>query len=182
MATPVTAHANVPGVEHQGVSFPPFDATTFGSQLLWLAISFGALYLLMSKVIVPRLSAIIQDRNARIAGDLKAATDAKAQAEAAIAAYEKSVGEAKARAQTLVHETRDKAAAETASKRQSLEAELADKLAAAEATIAAGKAKAMSNVRGIAVEATSAIVERLTGAAPAETAVTSAVDSAISAR
>lgn len=176
MATPVTAQANVPGIEHEGASFPPFDVNTFGSQLLWLAISFGVLYLLMAKVIVPQLSGILADRQARISGDLEAAAKAKTDAEAAGAAYEKALGEAKARAQTLVHETRDRAAAEAALKRQALEAELAEKLAAAEAVIAEGKAKAMSSVRGIAIEAATAIVERLTGEAPADAKVAAAVD------
>lgn len=158
------------------VAFPPFETHTFGGQLLWLAITFGALYFLMSRVVLPRLSGVIEARRSTIARDLDEAARMRDQAQAAGAAYEKALAEAKGRAQTLAQETRDRLAAETDAKRKSLEAELAAKLAAAESTISARKAEAMGNVRAIAAEAATAIVERLTGRAPSGPAVQSALD------
>ncbi len=71
--------------------FPPFDATTFASQLLWLAITFGVLYYLMARVAVPRIAGIIEDRRDRIASDLDMADRLKTDSEEALAAYEKAL-------------------------------------------------------------------------------------------
>ena len=75
------------GVAHEGGHgsgvFPPFDSSTFASQLLWLAISFGLFYLLMSKVVMPRIGSILETRHDTIARDLDDAARSKAEADAA---------------------------------------------------------------------------------------------------
>jgi F-type H+-transporting ATPase subunit b len=71
------AGTEVPGGAHEG-AFPPFDSTHFMSQLIWLAITFGALYLLMSRVALPRVAAILKERSDKIASDLDAAKAAQA--------------------------------------------------------------------------------------------------------
>lgn len=155
--------------------FPPFNADTFASQLFWLAITFAVLFVMMSKVALPRIGAIIESRQKRIADDLADAGKLKADSDAAIAAYEKALADARARAQAIANETRDKQAAEAAVRRKSLEDALNVKLAEAEKTIAVTKQAAMSNVRGIAADATKAIVERLIGKVPADSAVDAAL-------
>jgi F-type H+-transporting ATPase subunit b len=161
------------------IAFPPFDVSTFPSQLFWFALSFGALYLLMSRVIVPRLSGIIEERRSRIEGDLDAASRARASAQAAGEAYEKALAEARGRAQALAQQTRDELAATTAASTREIEGKLAADLAAAEATIATRKISAMANVRDIAVGAAADIVERLTGNVPPAADLSSAVDRAL---
>ncbi len=169
----------VPPAEAHGGGFPPFDAHTFPSQLIWLAIAFGALYLLMSRVALPRIATILEERHDRVADDLEEAAKLKAESEAAAQAYEQALGSARNKAHGIATETRDKLAAESDAGRKSLEAELAAKLAAAEAQIASTKNAAMANVRGIAVDTASAIVDTLIGAAPAAKSVEEAVDTAI---
>ncbi|MDQ4134954.1 MAG: F0F1 ATP synthase subunit B' [Pseudomonadota bacterium] len=175
--TPAPTHA---GTEAHGgaqdVGFPPFATETFGGQLLWLAITFGLLYFLMSRFVLPQLSGIIEDRRQTIAGDLDEAAAMKTRAEEAGTAYEKSLAEARARAQALAQETRAKLSAESEARRKALEADLAERLAQAEATIATRKTEAMSNVRAIAAETAAAIVERLTGRAPSPQAIEAALD------
>ena len=61
------------GDDHGSGVFPPFDPATFPSQLLWLAITFAALYFLMSRVALPRIGSILETRRTRIEGDLKEA-------------------------------------------------------------------------------------------------------------
>jgi F-type H+-transporting ATPase subunit b len=100
----------------------------------------------------------------------------KSRAEEAGAAYEKALAEAKGRAQALAQETRAKLSAESDAKRKALEADLNKRLADSEATITAKKTEAMSHVRGIARDAASSIVERLTGKAPAPQKVEAALD------
>jgi F-type H+-transporting ATPase subunit b len=155
--------------------FPPFESHTFASQVLWLAIVFVALYLLMSRLALPRIGAILEARRARIEGDLAEAQRLKDQSDAAIAAYEKALSDARARAQTLANAMREKEAAAAEARRKTLEAELSTRVADAEKTIAATRASAMNNVRGIAAEAAAAIVERLIGTAPAGQEVADAV-------
>jgi F-type H+-transporting ATPase subunit b len=77
-------------------NFPPFDAGTFPSQLVWFAIAFGFLYWYLSKRGLPQLGAVIEGRKARIAGDLDEATAMQQKADAAAAAHEKTLAEARA--------------------------------------------------------------------------------------
>jgi F-type H+-transporting ATPase subunit b len=167
-----------PPSEHGG-GFPPFQKDTFGSQLLWLAIFFVALYLIASRLALPRVGTIIADRRKRISGDLDEAARMKDAADAAIASYEKALADARARAQTIAAQTRDKVNAEAQARRKAVEASLQSKLTAAEGTIAATRTAAMANVQGIAQEAAVAIVARLTGEAPSQAAAAAAVKAAI---
>ncbi len=144
-------------------SFPPFDPANVTPLLVWLVLSFGALYLLMSKLALPRVETILHDRRAKIDGDLGAAFAKRTAAEQALADYQKTLADAKARAQALAQEAHARLTAEADAKRHALEAELAAKIAAGEAQIEAMKAKAMANVEQIAREAAAAIVEHLTG-------------------
>jgi F-type H+-transporting ATPase subunit b len=163
----------------EGRSFPPFEKQTFPSQLLWFTLVFIALYLLMSRVALPRVGSILDERRKRIDGDLAEAQRLKGESDAAIAAHEKALADARARAQTLANETHQKAAAAAEARRKDVDAKLATRIAEAEKTIAATRSAAMANVRGIASEAAAAIVERLTGSAPAAQDVTEAVSNAL---
>jgi F-type H+-transporting ATPase subunit b len=170
-----TAHTEVPAKGH----FPPFERDTFASQLFWLFVCFGLLYLLMARVALPRVGSIFTARKSSIEGDLGEANRLKGEAEAAMTAYEKSLAEARGRAQTIGNDTRDRLNAEAEKNRKVLDDQLNAKLAQAEATIAATKTQAMASVRSIAAEAAGAIVARLTGTAPAAGTVSDAVDAAL---
>ena len=175
MATPTT------GTQAPGGSppFPPFIKETFASQLFWLALCFVLLYVLMAKVALPRVGEILQARRERIAADLAEAQRHKEESEAAMAAYEKALADARNRAQSIANATRDELMAEAETARKLLESELNAKLAEAERTIAATKLAAMSNVRGVAIEAAQAIVQRLIGVAPQQDVVAAAVERAL---
>jgi F-type H+-transporting ATPase subunit b len=158
------AHAatQAPG-GHEAV-FPPFDTATFAGQILWLAIFFGLLYWLMSKIALPRVAGTLEARDAKISGDLAAAKAARDEAEASRAGHEKMLAEAKARSQALAQEANAKAAAESDLRRKTLTAELDAKLAASEKQIADMRARAMGNVGDIARDAAQLIVRQLAGA------------------
>jgi F-type H+-transporting ATPase subunit b len=174
MAETSNAHTEAPS--GGGGGFPPFQSETFASQLFWLALAFVLLYVVMAKVALPRVAGIIAARRESVDRDLSAAGQLKADAEAALQAYEKTLAEARARAQTLASETRSKLNAEAEEARKGLEAALHTKLAEAERAIADTKTRAMGNVRGISAEAASAIVSKLTGLAPAEHTIAEALD------
>src|ERR1700692_3378367 len=111
-----TAHTEVPAGEHAR-QFPPFDKQTFPFQLLWLTLTFVALYLLMSRIALPRIDSILERRRARISGDLAEALRLKGESDAAIAAYEKALADARGRAQALVNDSRQRQAAEAGAAR-----------------------------------------------------------------
>jgi F-type H+-transporting ATPase subunit b len=163
---------------HQGGAFPPFDASTFPSQLLWLAITFGLFYLFLKKVVLPRLGNILDVRADRIAQDLAKAASMKEEADAAVAAYEQELAEAKARANAIGQQARDAAKADAESERRKVEAELGRKLAEAETQIGSIKSRAMQDVGAIAEDISAAIVERLTGEAADRAELAAAVRSA----
>jgi len=146
--------------------FPPFDPSTFGPQLLWLAIIFGLLYLLMSRIALPRVEGILEARREAHEGDLNEAARLREETEAAIASFEKALADAHSNAEDIGKQTRDRLNAEIINKRAAFDAELTANLDAEEHTIADNKAKAMSNVSEIASEATMAIVRQLSGITP----------------
>ncbi len=175
MAEP-TAHTEAPGGK---TVFPPFQTQTFPSQIVWLAISFVLLYVLMAKVALPRIGAIFEERSKRISGDLKAAQGFKEQSDTAHTAYEKALADARGRAQSIANDMREKQAAESEALSKKLEAALHEKLAAAEKSIDATRTSAMGNVGTIATDTASAIVQRLIGQVPADHDVAAAVGDAL---
>ena len=175
---PIASVEHIPASEH-GRGFPPFDPQTFASQLFWLALTFIALYLLMSRIALPRIGSILEARRQRVEDDLAEAQRLKDASDAAIAAHEKALAEARGRAQALANETREKAAAAADARRKEVDAKLNAHIAEAEKTIAATQSAAMANVRGIASDAAGAIVERLTGIAPASQEVAEAVSNVL---
>jgi F-type H+-transporting ATPase subunit b len=160
---------------HGEATFPPFDPVNFSAELLWLALSFGALYLLMSKIALPRVHGILQARAHKISADIADANKLRTQAEAASAAHDKLISDAKSEARVLAQETHAKLLTENESRRAQLEAELNAKLAASEAQIAEMKVRAMSNVEAIAGEAATAIVYRITGRPADQEAIARAI-------
>jgi F-type H+-transporting ATPase subunit b len=160
------AHADV---------FPPFDTNYFAPQIIWLVIIFGLLYLLMSKIALPRVAGILASRRNAIDDDLAAAAQAQFDASQAAAAHEKTLANAKARAQALGQQAHAEAAQAAGARRAQLEADLAAKLADAEKQIVEKKTAAMANVESIAIETTHAIMQRLTGKPVEAGAVAAAV-------
>jgi F-type H+-transporting ATPase subunit b len=165
----------VPAEEHG--TFPPFNPATFPSQILWLVITFGLFYLFLKRVVMPRLGGIIDVRNDRITQDLDHAARLKGEADAAVAAYEQELAEAKARANAIGQQAGDAAKAEAAAARKKVEAALDKKLGEAEASIASIKANAMKEVGSIAADTASAIVEALVGGKASKAEVAAAVKS-----
>lgn len=163
-ATTEAAHDAAEG----GGVFPPFDSSTYASQLFWLALSFGVFYWLMNKVLVPRIGGILETRQSRIAEDLAKAQELKDEADNALAAYEQELATAKMNANEIGTKARDKAKAEADAEQARIEADLAEKLASAETRITEVRSAAMAEVGTIAKDATSTILERLIGAKATE--------------
>jgi F-type H+-transporting ATPase subunit b len=141
---------------------PQLDIATFPPQLVWLAISFIVLYVIMARVGLPQVGGIITARRTRIDGDLERASQMKAEAEAVIAAYERALAEARQQAQQTMKETTDRLNAEAAERQRKVAEKLAAETAAAERRIAEAKRAALGNVREIAIEVARSAAAKLT--------------------
>ena len=143
--------------------FPPFDTTTFPTQFFWLVVTFAFLFIVMWRLAGPKINAAITNRRGTINGAIAEAGRAKAEAEAAQAAYEKALAGARARGNALAEETRQKLNAEIAKAKADADAKASDAMAAAELRIGQTREAAKAHVKTAARDAAIAIVERLTG-------------------
>src|SRR5260370_29035745 len=144
-AKQIESIGHIPKSEH-GKSFPPFEKQTFASQLVWFTLTFVVLYLLMSRIALPRIGSILEDRRKHVDNDLAEAQQLKDASDAAIAAHEKALAEARGRAQTLANQTREKAAAAAELRRKEGDAKLGAHIAEAEKTNAGTRAAALAHV------------------------------------
>jgi F-type H+-transporting ATPase subunit b len=157
---------------------PQLDFADYAPQLIWLLITFVALYLLMARVALPRIATVLEERRDRIANDLAQAEQLRQETDEAIAAYEQALADAKAKANAIAQQTRDKLNEELERERASVEAEVAEKLERAEAEIERTKQEALSHVEEIARDTTAALVERLLGEQVNQQSLDSAVSRA----
>ena len=145
---------------------------------MWLAVTFGLFYLFLNRVVLPRIGGILEVRHNRIQQDLDQAGRLKGDADAAVAAYEQALAEARQKANAIGQDARDGAKAKADTARKSVEAELDGKLSEAEAHIQSIKAAAMKEVGTIAEDTAGAIVQQLIGSRLDKAAVAAAVKAA----
>ena len=157
---------------------PQFNPEFWAPQLFWLAIVSVVLFLVMWRVTLPRVESVFADRQGRIAGNLEKAETLKAEAESALATYQKSIADARAAAQAEHAKTAAAIAAETAKREAVFGKRLGDEEAAAESNIAAARSTAMTQVRPIAIDLAQTIAEKLVGAKVGADAASIAVDAA----
>jgi F-type H+-transporting ATPase subunit b len=155
---------------------PQLNPLDWAPQIIWLIIVFGILYVLMVKVVLPRIGGVIEARASHIAKDLAEADRLRRQTEEAIAAYEQALAEAKQKAHAIIDAGRAKLKEEIAAEREKLERELGKKSAEAEARINAAKTSAMKDVSAVAADVAADIVRRLIGSAPSRGDIEKAVE------
>jgi F-type H+-transporting ATPase subunit b len=143
--------------------FPPFDQTTFPSQIFWLAVTFVFLFVVMWRVAGPRIAGVITTRRDKINGDIAAAQKNRKDAEGASAAYQAALAAARARAHSLAEENRKRIADEMAKARDAADAQAHDATVKAEARIQTMRTDAKSAIAQAARDAAVAIVAQLTG-------------------
>ena len=142
---------------------PQLDISTWPSQIFWLAITFLALFFVISRVAIPRTGGVIQKRKSTIANDLAKAQALKADVDATVKTYEAALAESRAKAHAIAQENRNRLNAEVDAERHKLDQELGARIAAAEKQVAASRAKAMGDVQSAAADVVAAIVAELIG-------------------
>lgn len=170
----------VPEAEHEG-GMPQLNFDDYAPQLVWLALIFVALYLLLSRIALPRVASAIEGRRNRVAHDIDEAARLKREADEALAAYEQALADARGQAHNIAAEMRERVNADMAAQRAALDKRLERQTAEAEARIRATRDAAMGNVRQIAVETTEALVTKLLGQPVTRDAATRAVDAELGA-
>ena len=170
------AHAQESG------GLPQLDVSRFPPQLFWLAVTFILLYLLMSKLALPRVGDILRSREEKIAGDLNRAEQLNKDADAALKGYEQALAEARAKATEIAAQTRAAIQAVADARQAEAEARLSAQAAEAEASIRATRDQALSQVREIATDTAVAVVARLLGDQPDASSVDAAVSEELSRR
>ncbi|WNJ99276.1 F0F1 ATP synthase subunit B' [Thalassospiraceae bacterium LMO-JJ14] len=155
---------------------PQLDVTTFAPQLVWLAITFAAMFFIMWKIAVPKISDALETRQMRLEDNLKKAEDLKREAEATLASYEKALADARAEAHADIQKIQQQLHEAAAKEEAELGDKLDAKIAASEKAIAAEVTKAMESVREVAIDVAAEAVQKLTGEAPQGGKVESAVD------
>ena len=173
-----SGQATVATVEHghgAGSAFPPFDKSTFGPQLIWLVLTFGFLYFMLARKLLPRVSNVLESRAAGIRNDLAEAEHLKAETETSLKAYEQALTLTKSNAAGIAKAQRDTLTSETDRERAAVDAQMAAKVAEAEKRIDASKKTALTAVSGVASETVGAIVSKLTGQSVSGAEIASAI-------
>lgn len=142
---------------------PQLQVQDYAPQLIWLALTFGVLYFVLSRFALPGIAEILDERQNRIQRDLGEAERLKGETERALAAYEQALAEARTKAQGIARDTRDKLAAEVDEERRRVESEINAKLAEAERRVGETKAKALARVNDVAADTVGAIVAKVSG-------------------
>ena len=137
----------------------------YASQLFWLAIVFALIYFGIGKAMVPKIERTVDDRNARIAGDIAAAEAARATALASEQAYQAGLDSARGKATVAIGEAKARAAAQTEAKLKASDTVMAGQLADATARIDASKTTALAEIETATTDAVEQIVAKLSGVA-----------------
>ena len=170
------------GAPAHAAGLPQLDFATFPPQLIWLAITFVVLYVMMARVALPRISQVLEERQNKIEGNLKKAETLKKEAEAAAGAYEKALDEARAEAHGIMLETHNRIAEEAARKQAELNEELETDIKAAEARILEARDTAMAGLSEIAAEVALCAAEKVSGETLSEADVTKVINAVMEER
>jgi F-type H+-transporting ATPase subunit b len=174
------AAATIEGTEKAGApaegGLPQLNPEHFAGQILWLAITFGLLFIFLSRVTLPKIAGALADRKTRIDSDLAEAEKSKKNASDALAAYETALSQARGRALALADENRKRIVSEIDAIKHAADAKAQEAMSKAEAGIAAERARAEGSIRAAAAEAAASIVERLLGVPVSADEAAKAVD------
>ena len=154
---------------------PQLDFATFGNQIFWLLIALAAIYLILSRVALPRIARILADRQGLMTSDLAAAEDFKRKARDAEAAYDKALADARSEAGKIVAANKAEIDAELKAAIAKADAEISARTVESERRIGEIRQSAATDARHVAQDVAEELV-RAFGASPDSAAVQAAVD------
>ncbi|QBX34690.1 F0F1 ATP synthase subunit B' [Paracoccus liaowanqingii] len=163
------------GQDVEAVGLPQLDMTTFGNQIFWLVVTLVVLYLVLSRVALPRIAAVLSDRQGAVTGDLMAAEEFKLKAREAEAAYDKALADARTEAQGIVAQNRATIQGQLDAAIAKADAEIAARTAESETRIREIRVSADASAREVARDVTAELVRSFGGQAD-DAAISSALD------
>ena len=143
-------------------------AATYASQIFWLLLTFGIVFVVIGLGMVPKIQATVDDRDRLVADDLAAAQSARRAADEAEEQWRSQENAIRAEAQQVIAEARARAAKSTEATLAATNAGIAERLSAEEARIADASRTALNEIEAVAAEAAQSIVARLSGATVSE--------------
>ena len=169
----------VPGTEEAATGLPQLDFSTFPNQIFWLVVTLVAIYLILTRVALPRIGGVLAERSGTITNDIARAEELKHKAKEAEDAYNKALADARAEAQTIAAEARSEIMADLADATAKADAEIAAKAAESEARIAEIRAGALEAVETVARDTAIELVGALAPADVDEDSIANAVTSRV---
>ncbi len=161
-ASPLLAQEAAPEAQASG-GLPQFDPHWFPSQILWLAITFAAMYGIFSVLVLPAIGGTLETRRQRIEGDLASAERMKGEAEAAHKAFEASLDNARAEASRIVVDVHNALKARAESNAKAFRETMESEMAALETRLAKAKKAAMDDMHTIAAEVANEAARKIVG-------------------
>jgi F-type H+-transporting ATPase subunit b len=180
LAGAATALASAPLLAADEGGLPQLTQTdTFIGQIFWTIVTFGILYLVMSKIVIPRIGEAMEERQDKIDDDISRAEKLKSEAEQVLEEYEAALAKARAEARETLRKASEAWEGEAAKRERAFAEKLAGQTREAERRIGAAKQEALDNLKSVATEVAAAASAKLLGQAPAEADAQKAVEATL---
>ena len=155
---------------------PQLNPEFWISQIFWLTLTFGILYIVLSKLILPKISANLELRRSQIQENIEAADKQREESETKLKEYEEIILKSKSNAKNIFNETKEKALKDINSKRETLEKQIDEEIKKAEKEINELKKTAPEKINKIAIETSSEILKNLIGTEINNSSISAIVD------
>ena len=143
---------------------PQLNPEFWISQIFWLTLVFGSLYILLAKFILPKISNNLETRKAQIAENIEAADKKREESDKKLKNYEKIINDAKIEAKNIFNQARGKILADINVKKENLEKKINEEIKIAEKEILDLKRKSPEKINKIAIETSADLVKEIIGA------------------
>ncbi|MDB2363309.1 F0F1 ATP synthase subunit B [Candidatus Pelagibacter bacterium] len=155
---------------------PQLNPEFWISQIFWLTLTFGILYLVLSKLILPKISANLETRKSQILENIEAAEKQREDSEMKLKEYEEIISKSKLEAKTIFNQAREKALKDINAKKEVLESQIDEEISKAEEEIKTLRNGAPDKINKIAIETSSELIQKLIGAEVNNSSISAIVD------
>ena len=155
---------------------PQLNPEFWVSQIFWLIITFGILYVVLSKLILPKISTNLELRRSQISDNIEAADKQREDSETKIKEYDEVISKGKTEAKNIFNQAREKALKDINSKREVLDKQIDEEVKKAEEEINKLRLEAPAKINKIAIETSSELVQKLIGAEINNSSISAIVD------
>ena len=155
---------------------PQLNPEFWVSQIFWLTLTFGVLYVILSKLILPKISANLESRKSQISDNIEAADKSREESEAKLKEFEEIISKSKNEAKKIYNQAREKVLKDIKAKSEVLDKQIDDEIKKAEDEINHLKKEAPTKINKIAIETASELTQKLIGAEVNNSSITAIVD------